>query len=177
MSPLAKCDLNKQRVENGHNQAKYHQAKDPRKPTIEKHGRPIRRGKAKRENGRKKREVKRRWKEVTDPVTLELLCELPYPPFALPALDTSLSAGTLRHPSRICYEYHYFDGRALAEYFLSARKFIDPLNRRHLTSFELHAFAKYMVEFKGDMNGLPNSFLCGLLYRIKKTLRKRMYMH
>ena len=75
-----------------------------------------------------------------DPISLEPLNELPYPPFQLCSVDptTATAAATL----------HYFDGHVLAYYLVSQLQFIDPLNRRALLQSELESLDDYLRQFR-----------------------------
>lgn len=81
-----------------------------------------------------------------DPISLEPLHELTYPPFAL----------TISQPYHIIYwplpiiiktpfsSIHLFDGCSLANYLLSQYQFIDPLNRRQLVREEVCHLNTYL---------------------------------
>ena len=71
--------------------------------------------------------------EGDDPITLEPLCELAYPPFELAVDDSKRS---------------YFDGRALAEYLTAARLFQNPLSRRPLERADCERLDAYIRRHK-----------------------------
>ncbi|GMH66767.1 hypothetical protein TrRE_jg142, partial [Triparma retinervis] len=74
-----------------------------------------------------------------DPISLEPLSDLDYPPFQLCSTDpTSAPADAT---------IHYFDGAVLAYFLVSQMNFIDPLNRRPLLAMELKSLDNYLKTF------------------------------
>ena len=118
---------------------------------------------------RSKKQVKW-WKNLkiipageVDPISLEPIEELTYPPFVLAAsepYDVIHVPGDVKKLSldEINTKWHLFDGRVLAYYLVSQMQFIDPLNRRELTRRELLHLDKYLKQF----NLIPNSPSTGL---------------
>lgn len=80
------------------------------------------------------------WRTLSavDPISLEPLSGLPYPPFNLPA-DQS-------HPS----ENDLFDGHVLALYLVSTGTFIHPISRRTIERTECGALDKYLLDHGMD---------------------------
>lgn len=72
------------------------------------------------------------WRTLTDsdPITLEPLKRLRYPPFELRASET---VATL------------FDGRVLATYLISTGNFVHPISRRELTREDCLALDQYLT--------------------------------
>jgi len=117
--------------------------------------------KPKRKRTRKK---KHDWKkelpeEALDPITLDPLTNLHYPPFALvtddpieivpewPVPETSEENRLKEQWKNVKEEsrhYNLFDGRALAYYLVSELQFMDPLNRRELTRDEVVNLDNYL---------------------------------
>ena len=75
---------------------------------------------------------------VEDPISLEPLRTLRYPPFECRA-DPSLPHGT---------ESDWYDGRVLAMYLISTANFVHPVSRRELTRDECVDLDRYCVEHK-----------------------------
>mmetsp|Transcript_54 Transcript_54/g.80 ORF Transcript_54/g.80 Transcript_54/m.80 type:complete len:634 (+) Transcript_54:111-2012(+) len=61
-----------------------------------------------------------------DPISLEPLCELTYPPFELGG--------------------HYFDGVVLATYVVSTSSFVNPMTREQMTRVQCRALDEYLQE-------------------------------
>jgi len=75
-----------------------------------------------------------------DPISLESLCELEYPPFQLCSSDPTQASADV--------SLHYFDGHVLAYFLVSQMNFIDPLNRRELLEIELVSLDNYLMRFR-----------------------------
>ena len=91
------------------------------------------------------------WKSLppsqVDPISLEPLSELEYPPFQLCSTDPSKASADA--------SIHYFDGAVLAYFLVSQMNFIDPLNRRELLEMELVSLDNYLMSFDlGQANGM-----------------------
>jgi len=98
---------------------------------------------------------------AVDPISLDPLKSLPYPPFALvieppyepiksfPPTDIiqQTSSGSKSAVNAVNH-LHLYDGRVLAYYLISQLQFIDPLNRRDLTRLELDALDQYLSRNK-----------------------------
>lgn len=69
-----------------------------------------------------------------DPISLDPLCDLPYPPFVLSADLTQRS------------DNDYFDGHILALYLVSTGQFTHPVSRRQITREECAALDRYLLE-------------------------------
>mmetsp|Transcript_10549 Transcript_10549/g.13713 ORF Transcript_10549/g.13713 Transcript_10549/m.13713 type:complete len:850 (-) Transcript_10549:53-2602(-) len=91
---------------------------------------------------------------IVDPISLDPLDKLQYPPFVL-----VVNAPSEGEPDLIRFpktkeeakdfdinQYHLFDGRVLAYYLVSQMQFIDPLNRRDLSTAELSHLDCYLKE-------------------------------
>ena len=65
--------------------------------------------------------------EDIDPISLEPIADLTYPPFEVKTDPTSKAKPSTPGAT------HLFDGRLLAVYMVSSSKFEDPINRRALT--------------------------------------------
>lgn len=81
-----------------------------------------------------------------DPISLEPLCRLMYPPFAL-AISQPYHIIDWPLPIVIKTPYlsfHLFDGFSLAKYLISQCQFIDPLNRRRLVREEVCHLDAYL---------------------------------
>lgn len=125
--------------------------------------------KNKKSRGKKRKPKKKRypWIEYlpegsVDPISLDSLDTLQYPPFALvieppyipikkfPPLNQkeilSSSNQDTNDKSKQFNNLHLFDGKVLAYYLISQLQFIDPLNRRDLTRPELQALDNYLSE-------------------------------
>ena len=76
------------------------------------------------------------WLTECDPISLEPLRLLRYPPFECRA-DLSLSH---------CVASDWFDGRVLASYLVSTGNFTHPISRRELTRADCAALDRYLVE-------------------------------
>eukprot|EP00814_Leptocylindrus_danicus_P006555 CAMPEP_0116018570 /NCGR_PEP_ID=MMETSP0321-20121206/8721_1 /TAXON_ID=163516 /ORGANISM="Leptocylindrus danicus var. danicus, Strain B650" /LENGTH=803 /DNA_ID=CAMNT_0003488977 /DNA_START=15 /DNA_END=2426 /DNA_ORIENTATION=+ len=95
------------------------------------------------------------WKKLlpkgeVDPISLDPLHQLKYPPFVLAATepyDATLIFDGAADPQNI-KNWHLFDGRVLAYYMISQMQFIDPLNRRDLTFLELQHLDRYLKEHR-----------------------------
>lgn len=102
---------------------------------------------------------------TVDPITLESIVSLPYPPFAIAAEEPWNVISTWPTPSTIDTtlvnneektqekkttkeNVNLYDGRALAYYLVSQLSFIDPLNRRDLTRPELVNLDRYLQRHK-----------------------------
>lgn len=79
-----------------------------------------------------------------DPITLDPLDELSYPPFPLVIEPPYVPVDTFPPPHDFQAALHLFDGRTLAYYLISQLQFIDPLNRRDLTRPELVCLDNYL---------------------------------
>jgi len=92
---------------------------------------------------------------IVDPISLDPLDKLQYPPFVL-----VVNAPAEGEPDLIRFpktkeeakgfdinQYHLFDGRVLAYYLVSQMQFIDPLNRRDLSTAELNHLDCYLKEY------------------------------
>ena len=66
-----------------------------------------------------------------DPITLEPLCELSYPPFALETSDVPA----------------YFDGQTLAHYIVSTGTFLNPMTRQALSRQDCLRLDAYLAEY------------------------------
>ena len=83
--------------------------------------------------------------DITDPISLDAICSLTYPPFELvaPASSSGKSAKDV---------VHYYDGRVLAHYIVSTGSFMDPTNRRDLDRDTCARLDTYLRD-----NGLPSA--------------------
>ena len=84
---------------------------------------------------------------AVDPISLDPLEDLPYPPFALviePPYTPIQTFPPSDKPS-VNLNLNLFDGRVLAYYLISQLQFIDPLNRRDLTRPELQQLDDYLA--------------------------------
>ena len=81
------------------------------------------------------------WRELADedPISLEPLAELGYPPFEL-HVSTATKEGNTRKSEANCW----FDGRMLANYLVSTGCFLHPISRRELRSSECEALDRYL---------------------------------
>ena len=126
--------------------------------------------KNKKSRSKQKRKPKKKrypWREYipegsVDPISLDSLDTLQYPPFALvieppyipikkfPPLNEneilSSSNQKTNDKSKQFNNLHLFDGKVLAYYLISQLQFIDPLNRRDLTRPELQALDDYLSD-------------------------------
>ena len=73
---------------------------------------------------------------LEDPISLEPLRKLRYPPFKLPT-DPSLAHTT---------DSDWFDGHILANYLVSTASFVHPISRRDITREECVALDAYCTE-------------------------------
>ncbi len=81
-----------------------------------------------------------------DPISLEPLAELAYPPFVLPADVVSRS------------ENDHFDGHVLALYLVSTGNFVHPVSRRAIRRSETVALDEYLVEHGLDAPQVEHVF-------------------
>lgn len=118
-------------------------------------------------SGKKKTKSKRfTWRKfvppgTVDPITLESIVSLSYPPFAIAAeepwhvisiwptpstIDAALvnNEENTQEKKTTKENVNLYDGRALAYYLVSQLSFIDPLNRRDLTRPELVNLDRYL---------------------------------
>lgn len=80
----------------------------------------------------KKKKKKKWWKTMVDdidPISLEPLGHLSYPPFELVGKD---------------HHSHYFDGQCLASYMVSTSQFLNPLSREALSSRDCQRLDAYL---------------------------------
>jgi hypothetical protein len=77
------------------------------------------------------------WRDLTeaDPISLEPLSELPYPPLQLHVDAAADDGGTVEA---------WFDGRVLASYLVSTGRFAHPISRRELEGGECTAIDAYL---------------------------------
>ena len=73
---------------------------------------------------------------LEDPISLEPLRKLRYPPFKLPT-DPSLAHTT---------DSDWFDGHILANYLVSTASFVHPISRREISREECVALDAYCTE-------------------------------
>ena len=79
-----------------------------------------------------------------DPISLDPIAELPYPPFRI-KVKSKTSGGN--------NTYHLFDGKFLAHYVVSTGTFIDPLSRQALTRADCERLDAYIREHNlGDVS-------------------------
>ena len=78
---------------------------------------------------------------VSDPISLEPLRALRYPPFSLRA-DPSLDHGT---------SGDWFDGQVLASYLISTGNFTHPISRRDLSRADCEGLDSYLMQH--DLGG------------------------
>ena len=92
------------------------------------------------------------WRNLNDidPITLEPLSSLPYPPFVLESgsgpsrgsgdrASSSSSLASARSTKRF-----YFDGEALAEFLISSANFCNPMNRDRLSKTDCERLDAYV---------------------------------
>lgn len=125
--------------------------------------------KDKKYNQKKKAWLKYLPEGSMDPISLEPLDTMLYPPFALKIsepYDPVPEWPTKEDMNSETPIHHLFDGRVLAYYLVSQLQFIDPLNRRDLTRPEIenldeylrrHRLGKAGVEEAYDNNGITIS--------------------
>jgi hypothetical protein len=72
------------------------------------------------------------WNDITDqdPISLEPLCSLPYPPFQLGFWSTG--------------EVINFDGNVLCQYLVATRKYVNPVNHKALTAEDCTRLDEYL---------------------------------
>ena len=92
---------------------------------------------AKGKSKSKRRRPKKWWQALTDsdPITMEPLCAMKYPPFELEVESTEAGRPSVSH---------YFDGKVLAHYIVSTGNFTNPNNRQDLTRSECVRLDKYL---------------------------------
>ena len=93
-----------------------------------------------------------------DPISLEPIAELPYPPFRIKVAKSAGSSGG--------NSYHLFDGKFLAHYVVSTGTFIDPLSRQPLTRSDCLRLDAYIKE-----HGLGNVSVADAL-RLSQAVAK-----
>lgn len=124
--------------------------------------------KSRKKRTKKKNKKKKKWWKngaiipsgEVDPISLEPIEELQYPPFILAATEpydvicfpgdedddnmASSCASVSVCKDEVNTKWHLFDGRVLAYYLVSQMQFIDPLNRRELSREELMHLDEYL---------------------------------
>lgn len=106
----------------------------------------------------KKKKEKKWWKSLTDidPITVEHISDLAYPPFGIHVATERGEPIT-----------HYFDGKYLAEYIVSTGNFLNPNNRQPLTRKTLRRLDEYL-----EANRLPRANVTDA-FDLSKTIRQR----
>mmetsp|Transcript_39538 Transcript_39538/g.64055 ORF Transcript_39538/g.64055 Transcript_39538/m.64055 type:complete len:859 (-) Transcript_39538:4211-6787(-) len=106
---------------------------------------------AKKANKSKKKKTGRKkggwWTDITenDPITMEPIAELPYPPFVVD-VQTSPKESAHRGGSSKNSVVHYFDGKTLAHYIVSTGNFNNPNNRQPLTRSQCLKLDQYLKQ-------------------------------
>ena len=121
----------------------------------------------------KSRSRKSWWKSLTDidPITLEPLSALAYPPFVLESNPATNANGANSSRVSASAMRFYFDGEALAEFLTTSANFSNPMNREPLSKADCERLDRYLSE-----NHLEEFNVCRLFVlsrNLAKNSRKR----
>jgi hypothetical protein len=113
---------------------------------------------------------KRWWRQISDedPITLEPLKSLKYPPFPLSATTSTIDESL---EGRQGNGVHYFDGKALAEYLTSESDFRHPISRRDLTILDCQKLDAYLKKHRISLDRKNVSVTS--VFRMASVIRKR----
>ena len=97
--------------------------------------------------------------ETVDPISLDPIAELEYPPFELSSTGRGIEGeGEGEGGTRTKEHTNLFDGRVLAYYMVSTANFQDPLTRRELTREECRRLDQYLEQHRLKRVGVVESF-------------------
>ena len=110
---------------------------------------------------------KKWWKSLTDsdPITMEPLSSMKYPPFELKVESTEADRPTVSH---------YFDGKVLAHYIVSTGNFANPNNRQELTRSECTRLDEYLRENRLPAANVTDAFDLRKICKVQTDAQSRM---
>ena len=115
---------------------------------------------------------RRWWRQISDedPITLEPLRSLKYPPFPLNTTNTS-GEDLHSEDDHRGKGVHYFDGKALAEYLVSSSDFRNPITRGELTILDCQRLDAYLKKHRIKLD--RKNITVTSVFRMASVIRKR----